>query len=210
MGATPDLAIPPNTGMSGYPAAIVLADAILKNATNHGRGTAADGVPERALRQMKRTGSVEPHVNASRWIPATRAKAVSHALEVAVADECVARVAKRLGDDVTARDYSVRAHAYEAYWDTHESAFQGRLANGSFLRVPLDAYDASGRFEEGTPLQRCYGDDAAPSIFQLLRNCDKEGFILSLTNYRGMPQARISESRNKQVSWTQVLAHGPA
>ena len=114
---------------------------------------------------MKRTGSVEPHVNASRWIPATRAKAVSHALEVAVADGCVARVAKRLGDDVTERDYAVRARAYKAYWDTHESAFQGRLANGSFLRVPLDAYDTSGRFEEGTPLQQCDSDDATLSDF---------------------------------------------
>ncbi|KAH8091332.1 glycosyl hydrolase [Aureococcus anophagefferens] len=83
---------------SGYPGVIVLADAVLKNVTNFGRGARPDGVPERALRQMARTGAAEPHVNASTWIPAGRAKAVSHALEVAVADACASRVAARLGD----------------------------------------------------------------------------------------------------------------
>lgn len=165
--------------MSGYPSAIVLADAILKNATNHGRGAAADGVPERALRQMARTGNAEPHVNASRWIPDSRHKSVSHALEVAVADACVARVADRLGDAATAAAYAARSRAYRSYWDVAQNLFAGRLENGSFVPpaggVPKradrptapdaarrsaqvrarrpEAYDASGRFEEGSPLQ---------------------------------------------------------
>lgn len=131
---------------------------MLKNVTNFGRGARPDGVPERALRQMARTGAAEPHVNASTWIPAGRAKAVSHALEVAVADACASRVAARLGDARLAATYAARGRAYAAYWDAATSAFQGRTAAGAVVRKRLDAYDATGHggeplFEEGTPLQ---------------------------------------------------------
>ncbi|KAH8050299.1 glycosyl hydrolase [Aureococcus anophagefferens] len=93
--STPALARLEPQRRSGYPGVIVLADAVLKNVTNFGRGARPDGVPERALRQMARTGAAEPHVNASTWIPAGRAKAVSHALEVAVADACASRRLER-------------------------------------------------------------------------------------------------------------------
>ena len=144
---------------SGYPSVIVLADAILKNVTSFGRPTGSlDGVPERALWQMRRTGDVENHVNNSKWIPAGRAKAVSHALEVAIADACIARVAARLGDGALAKKYAKRSTAYTDYWDNETSAFQGRARDGSFVRRRLETYDRTGylgeiMFEEGSPLQ---------------------------------------------------------
>ncbi|KAH8050672.1 glycosyl hydrolase [Aureococcus anophagefferens] len=93
---------------------------------------------------------------ASTWIPAGRAKAVSHALEVAVADACASRVAARLGSSGSAA--TQRRVASVRWGPAARVGLQGRTAAGAVVRKRLDAYDATGHggeslFEEGTPLQ---------------------------------------------------------
>ncbi|KAK7248269.1 glycosyl hydrolase family 92 protein [Aureococcus anophagefferens] len=83
--------------------------------------------------------------------------AVSHALEVAVADACASRVAARLGDARLAATYAGAAARAAAYWDAPRRPSRAAAA-GAVVRKRLDAYDATGHggeslFEEGTPLQ---------------------------------------------------------
>ncbi|KAH8097173.1 glycosyl hydrolase [Aureococcus anophagefferens] len=141
---------------SGYPGVIVLADAVLKNVTNFGRGARPDGVPERALRQMARRGRRAARQQRRRGSPRPRQGRVPRARgrrrrRVRVARRRAARRRAARGD--------LRARrAYAAYWGAATSAFQGRTAAGAVVRKRLDAYDATGHggeslFEEGTPLQ---------------------------------------------------------
>ena len=153
--------------MSGYPAAIVLADASLK-------GLVSRPAMERALELSVATADREAYVSEQRAIPAGEPFSVSRGLEYAVADSCIARLARHLANHsceaslpkielaplaTLADRYSERSRLYRAYYDPAQQLFVPRAPfDGSPLPVAPRTYDqvsyhGERSYEEGTPLQ---------------------------------------------------------
>ncbi|KAJ1447959.1 glycosyl hydrolase family 92-domain-containing protein [Pelagophyceae sp. CCMP2097] len=139
--------------MSGYPAAVTVADALLRNATTRDASRAA-ALARRAAPALERTGRSLPYISEGRPIPYGETFAVSLALEAAVADSCISRFAERQGDSDTAKRYARRGKAYEAYYDTETSLLLAKDAKGRFARAAPGKFErVAPQFEEGTPLQ---------------------------------------------------------
>jgi len=80
---------------------------------------------------------------------------VSRALEEARADQCTARLAKRLGRDAEAERFGRRADSVFGAWDQDHKAFVPPYKiNGS---IDVNEIGFRGAFAEGTPLQYSWG-----------------------------------------------------
>ena len=139
--------------MSGYPAAIVLADLALK-----GHVSRDDALS--ALRASSRTARREPFVSRGEPIPFGQRLCVSRGLEAAVADSCVARLAEHVssecGDvhDQTHDEFAARASLWRRYFDPQQRLFVPWSVSGRPLSVDATIFDRSlDAYEEGTPLQ---------------------------------------------------------
>ena len=104
---------------------------------------------------------------------------MSRGLEAAVADACVARLARRhLDDNGTAADFEARADLYKLYYDDRRKLMAARRPDGSFVATEAspEAFDPSGAYEEGTPLQYLFMVPAdAAGLAELLGGPDALG-----------------------------------
>ena len=123
--------------MSGYPAAVVLADAALKNLTSPTLAAAA-------LARMKTTADKENKPAARREvIPYSEPISVSRALESAVADACIGRLARRLGAHDDAEAFAERAQLYRKYYDPVSQLLLPRDPTGRAFPLHGNRLDAS-------------------------------------------------------------------
>eukprot|EP00756_Hemistasia_phaeocysticola_P054437 Hpha_TRINITY_DN30363_c0_g1::TRINITY_DN30363_c0_g1_i1::g.146901::m.146901 len=129
--------------MSGYPAAVVIADSIRQG---HVEGKLAEDAFEASVR----TADLEPHVKDGRPIPSQEHASVSRALEAATADACIARAAQHLSHPSEASRFQKRGNAWTSYFHVKSGLLLPR--NGENFKFP-DPDTPGGGYEEGTPRQ---------------------------------------------------------
>lgn len=138
--------------MVGYSAVPVVADAWLKGFES------IDG--NLLLQAMKASSTRDDYgmkyVKQLGYIPADKEKeSVSKALEYAIDDWCIARVAKKIGHKEDAEYYTRRAHDYLRYFDTVRKFMRPVLSTGSY-REPFDPFQSIhewGDYTEGNAWQ---------------------------------------------------------
>jgi predicted alpha-1,2-mannosidase len=130
--------------MIGNPALPVIADALAK-----GLDTGVDRAE--ALRAMVETSTRErpqappwaqrgwADLDRFSYLPFDRVpgEAVSLTLELGIGDDAVARVARQLGDEATARRFAERAGGWRHLWDTTTQQMRGKDSAGRW-REPFD------------------------------------------------------------------------
>ena len=120
--------------MVGVHAVPVMVDAALKG---------VQGVDAATILRLVREFERQPvpgldEIREQGYIPADRVNwSVSRALEYAIDDDAVARLARAQGDLPTADHYAERARSYRRYFDPGSGFMRGRLADGSW-RTPFD------------------------------------------------------------------------
>ncbi|WP_235921071.1 GH92 family glycosyl hydrolase [Foetidibacter luteolus] len=138
--------------MVGYSGVPVLADAYLKGLTN------LDG--NEVLEAMKASSTRDDYgmkyLKETGFIPADKEKeSVSKALEYAVDDWCIARVAKKLGKQEDTDVYSKRGAYYTRYFDTVTKFMRPVMSSGSFREPfsPFQSIHEYGDYTEGNAWQ---------------------------------------------------------
>ena len=138
--------------MVGYSAVPVIADAYLKGFRGFDPALALDAMKASSTRDdygMK-------YLKEEGYIPADKEReSVSKALEYAIDDWCISRVAARLGRKDDEEYYAKRAHYYTRYFDTATKFMRPVLASGSF-REPFDPFQSIhewGDYTEGNAWQ---------------------------------------------------------
>ncbi len=116
--------------MVGNPAIPVLADMVLKGLTRRGTEAleamkASAMLDERGLKLLKQYGYIPCDLFEDQ-------ETVGRALEYALADWCVARVAERLGQKPTQHYFDERAQAYRHYFDPATGFMRGKDSKGRF------------------------------------------------------------------------------
>ena len=131
--------------MPGYSAIPVVVDAILKG---------FDGIDvERAYNAIKvsATGDFEPGIKDLMnlgYIPADQGpESVASAMEYAVADWAISKLAEKLGKTEDAAYFAKRAKAYKEYFNEETGFMRGKLADGSW-RTPFDPVSAQHRVND--------------------------------------------------------------
>lgn len=139
--------------MVGNPGVIVLADAFLKGLVDPADQTLAYEALKHTA--MRKESGLE-YVDTLSYIPADKFnESVSWALEFAIADAGIARVAKKMGKTQDANYFEKRSQLYRKYFDKETGFFNARLEDGSFRR-PFDPYKATfghNDFTEGNAWQ---------------------------------------------------------
>ncbi len=131
--------------MIGYPAASMIADALLKGVGNIDVEKALEAtvysseyhpetiaeIPEpRASRLMPKHLD---YISKMKYIPADSVElSVSYGLECAYYDFCISRIALAAGDQDLAEKYARRSLYYKEYFDENWGFMRGKLANGAW------------------------------------------------------------------------------
>ena len=139
--------------MVGNPGVIVMGDLLLKGLVDD---------PQAVLEAMKRSSMIDERgmelLKRYGYIPFDKSaelETVAKGLEFAIADDAVARVARRLGDAEAERYFSERSKSYRYYFDPETRFMRGRASDGSF-RTPFDPFKAlhmRSDFTEGNAWQ---------------------------------------------------------
>lgn len=139
--------------MVGNPGVIVMADLVLKGFV--------DDVPA-ALEAMKvsamRDERGQELLKEYGFIPFDKSaelETVSKAMEFAIADACIAKVAELQGDAEAAEYFGKRSGSWKMYYDTSVGFMRGRASDGSW-RTPFDPFKAihmKSDFTEGNAWQ---------------------------------------------------------
>lgn len=139
--------------MVGNPGVIVLADLCLKGYV--------DDIPA-ALEAMKTSSMLDERglefLKEYGFIPfdkSAEVETVSKALEFAIADACLAKVAEQQGDAEAAEYFGKRSGAWRMYYDPSVGFMRGRASDGSW-RTPFDPFKAihmKSDFTEGNAWQ---------------------------------------------------------
>lgn len=139
--------------MVGNPGVISLADLCLKGYV--------DDVPA-ALEAMKTSAMLDErgqeYLKEYGFIPfdkSAEVETVSKALEFAIADACLAKVAEQQGDTEAAEYFGKRSGAWRMYYDSSVGFMRGRASDGSW-RTPFDPFKAihmKSDFTEGNAWQ---------------------------------------------------------
>ncbi|RIA09301.1 putative alpha-1,2-mannosidase [Flavobacteriaceae bacterium MAR_2010_72] len=131
--------------MPGYSAIPVVVDACLKG---------FEGIDvEKAYNAMKisATGDFEPGVKDLMefgYIPADHGpESVASAMEYAIADWAISKLAEKLGKTEDAAYFAKRAKAYTQYFDEETRFMRGKLADGSW-RTPFNPVSAQHRVND--------------------------------------------------------------
>ncbi len=133
--------------MVGNPAIPVLADLVLKGYVQD-REAAYEAMrqsalaDERGLDLLKQYGYLPYDKDESR-------ETVAKGLEYALADWCVAKVARLLGKKADARLFAARALSYRNYFDPQTCFMRGVGSDGQF-RVPFSPFSADHRMDDYT------------------------------------------------------------
>ena len=133
--------------MVGNPAIPVLADMVLKGHVADREGAyeamrQSALADERGLDLLKQYGYLPCDKEESR-------ETVAKGLEYALADWCVAKVARLLGKKADARHFAQRALSYRKYFDPHTTFMRGVDSKGQF-RVPFNPFSADHRMDDYT------------------------------------------------------------
>ncbi len=97
--------------------------------------------PERAFAALKKTAMSDIHgmdyVRDLKYIPSDRGKKepLAMAMEYAVGDASIARMARMMGKIDEAEYFSRRAGLYREYWDAETEFFRGKFSDGSWNPV---------------------------------------------------------------------------
>lgn len=139
--------------MIGNPGVIIMADLILKGLVND--------VPA-ALEAMKNSSMLDERgqelLKEYGFIPfdkSAEVETVSKALEFAIADACLAKVAGEYGDAEAAEYFGNRSQSWKKYYDAETGFVRGRASDGSW-RTPFDPFKAihmKSDFTEGNAWQ---------------------------------------------------------
>ena len=113
--------------MLGNPAISVLADAYMKGI----RGYDIEKAYRYAKNSSARFGNDELG-----YTPGSQG--ISHTLEYAYTDWCIARLAKELGKKADAKLYRQKGQAYRNLFDAEKHWFRPRNADGSWMGWPED------------------------------------------------------------------------
>jgi predicted alpha-1,2-mannosidase len=131
--------------MPGYSAIPVVVDAILKG---------FEGIDvEKAYNAIKvsATGDFEPGIKDLMnlgYIPADHGpESVASAMEYAIADWAISKLAEKLGKTEDAAYFAKRAKAYKEYFNQETGFMRGKLADGSW-RTPFDPVSAQHRVND--------------------------------------------------------------
>jgi predicted alpha-1,2-mannosidase len=131
--------------MPGYSAIPVIVDACLKG---------FEGIDvEKAYNAMKvsATGDFEPGIKDLMkygYIPADHGpESVASAMEYAIADWAISKLAEKLGKTEDAIYFAKRAKAYTQYFNEETGFMRGKLADGSW-RTPFDPVSAQHRVND--------------------------------------------------------------
>lgn len=132
--------------MIGYPAIPVIADAILKGFTSFDIDLAYEAMKKTAnqdtlgINYLKNLG----------YIPANKEpEAVSKAMEYAISDYSIAKVAQKLGKEDDYQYYLKRSQLYRQYFDKSVGFVRGKMSDGSW-RPNFDPFEAKHRDNDYT------------------------------------------------------------
>ena len=132
--------------MIGYPAVPIIADAYMKGFRNYDVELAYEAVKQSA---MQKSDGID-YIQQLKYIPADKVnEAVAKGLEYAVADWCIARMAKAMHKEEDYIYFSKRAKLYSEYFDTQGNFMRGKLADGSW-RTPFDPLASKHREDDYT------------------------------------------------------------
>ena len=125
--------------MVGNPGVISLADLVLKGFVEDEQAAyealvASSRLSDRGLDLHGRYGFI-PFDCTREWYM------VSKSMEYAIADACVAKVARKFSDDKTAEEFEWRSKAYERYFDPESGFMRSRNLKGEF-RTPFNPFSA--------------------------------------------------------------------
>lgn len=127
--------------MIGYPAVPVIVDAYLKGFRDYDVELAYKALRHSA---MQDTNGIQ-YIQKLKFIPADQVEeSVAKAMEYAIADGCVAQMAKALGKKDDFKYFTERSKQYQQYFDKSTGHFRGRMADGSW-RTPFNPYNAVHR-----------------------------------------------------------------
>lgn len=131
--------------MVGYSAVPVVVDACLKGFAGIDLELAYEAVKTTAM------GDFEPGVKELQefgYIPCDMMhESVASAMEYAISDWAIAKLAEKLGKTDDAKYFSKRAKAYSQYFDPKDRFMKGKLKDGSW-RTPFNPYSAQHRVND--------------------------------------------------------------
>ena len=193
--------------MPGYSALPVIADAYMKGF----RGFDA----ERALNYMVASATCEkqrdiPYLLEKGYIPCDKApEATSVAMEYAVGDWGLARMAKKMGKEDIFRMFQKRGYAYETYFDKRINFIRPKMEDGSW-RSPYDPFRSVhgwGDFCEGNGWQYTFFVPQHPEGLIDLMGGD-ERFVAKLDSLF-MAEGDMDEHASSDISGLiGMYAHG--
>ena len=138
--------------MIGYPAVPVIADAILKGFNGFDVNLAYEAMTKAANQD---TFGIN-YVKKMQFIPAEKEnESVAKAMEYAISDYSIAKVAQKLGKNDDYQYYLKRSQQYRQYFDKSVGFVRGKMSDGSW-RTPFDPFEAKHResdFTEGNAWQ---------------------------------------------------------
>ncbi|WP_447642888.1 MULTISPECIES: GH92 family glycosyl hydrolase [Chitinophagaceae] len=132
--------------MIGYPAIPVIADAILKGFTGFD--------VDLAYEAMKKTANQDTlgiqYVRNMTYIPGDKEnESVAKAMEYAVSDYSIAKVAEKLGKKEDYDYYLKRSKLYQLYFDKSVGFVRGKMSDGAW-RTPFSPFEARHRENDYT------------------------------------------------------------
>ncbi|MET4107472.1 GH92 family glycosyl hydrolase [Hymenobacter sp. UYP22] len=138
--------------MVGYSAVPVVADAYLKGFKGFDANLAYEAVKATAMRDEFGLKAVK----AQGFIPANgEVESVSKGLEYALADWCIAQMARKMGKTEDYAYFSQRARNYQNYFDKRAGFMRGRVSQTEW-RTPFDPFQSvhmKSDFTEGNAWQ---------------------------------------------------------
>ncbi len=167
--------------MTGVSSVQVVGDAVMKNFKgidyNRALSAMADyaNLDERGLKEIREKGYYPADVDV---------ESVARAMEYAISDAAVARVAAKLGDEELAEKFEKRSKGYARYFDKSDLFMKGVMSDGSF-RTPFDPAHSTHRaddFCEGNSWQYTWMvPHDYPGLFELMGGVEIAEKRLDLT-----------------------------
>ncbi|WP_281225308.1 GH92 family glycosyl hydrolase [Flavobacterium aquiphilum] len=130
--------------MNGNHSIAVIVDAYFKGYRNYDVNLAYEAIKKTAMQ----TRAGMDYVQKIQYIPAdSQLETVANALEYAIDDWCIARMAKDLGKMDDYSYFTKRAELYKQYFDKNTGFMRGKLANGQW-REPFNPLASSHRKDD--------------------------------------------------------------
>ena len=161
--------------MIGYHSVSVIADAWMKGIRGFNENLALEAMIASANTTRKGNDLYRKYG----FIPAdNKSESVSVLLESAYDDWCIAMMAKSLGENEIAEEYTKRAYNYQNIFDGNTGFFRGKRSDGSWVQ-PFNPFESSRDLTEATSWQyRFFVPHDVKGLVNLFGG--KEAFIQAL------------------------------